>query len=108
MPKRLSLTLNVQSLKGLLKFEIIKFFFKFVQILEYRVKSIGIWYRILDAVGKLSVITNAMIIAFTTSFVPRLLFYMENGSLDNYLNSTLSFYEVKKEDSLFINSTYCV
>lgn len=37
-----------------------------------RVRDIGVWYRILDSIGKLSVITNAFIIAFTTDFIPRL------------------------------------
>lgn len=60
--------------------------------MSFRVKNIGIWYRILDSIGKLSVITNALIIAFTTEFVPRLFYYMENGSLHKYTNSTLSFF----------------
>lgn len=57
-----------------------------------RVKSIGIWYTILDTIATLSVVTNAIIIAFTTDFIPRLMFYFENGNLTGYLNSTLSFY----------------
>lgn len=60
-----------------------------------RVKNIGIWYRILDTICKLSVITNAMIIAFTTEFIPRLYFYYEHGSLNGYFNSTLSFFDAK-------------
>ncbi|OTF74678.1 anoctamin-1-like protein [Euroglyphus maynei] len=60
-----------------------------------RVKNIGIWYRILDTICKLSVITNAMIIAFTTEFVPRLIYYFEHGALTGYVNSTLSFFEAK-------------
>ena len=75
-----------------------------------RVKSIGIWYRILDAIGKLSVITNALLIAFTTSFVPRLVYYIEHQNLDNYLNSTLSHFKVPDKDLLLkkINSSTCV
>ena len=58
-------------------------------------KNIGIWYRILDTICKLSVITNAMIIAFTTEFVPRLYFYFEHGNLSGYINSTLAFFDAK-------------
>jgi anoctamin-1 len=66
---------------------------------DNRVKNIGIWYRILDTIGKLSVITNAMIIAFTTEFVPRSFYYFEHGSLHNYTNSTLSFFDAKQANS---------
>lgn len=59
-----------------------------------RVKNIGIWYRILDSIGKLSVLTNAVIIAFTSDFIPRLLYYSKNGSMTGYLNSTLSAFNV--------------
>lgn len=59
------------------------------------VKNIGIWYRILDTICKLSVITNGMIIAFTTEFVPKLIYYIEHGQLTGYVNSTLSFFEAK-------------
>jgi anoctamin-1 len=41
-----------------------------------RVRDIGVWYRILDSIGKLSVITNAFIIAFTTDFIPRLVWFL--------------------------------
>ena len=61
----------------------------------HRVKNIGIWYRILDTICKLSVITNAMIIAFTTEFVPRFFYYFEHGNLNGYVNSTLSFFDAK-------------
>lgn len=78
-----------------------------------RVRDIGIWYRILDAIGKLSVITNVkafsasfqhctnasrfqgFIIAFTSEFIPRLVYMIvvsENHTLDGYLNSSLSYF----------------
>lgn len=59
-----------------------------------RVRDIGIWYRILDSIGKLSVITNGFIIAFTSDFIPRFVYRMLNKSgdfsLTGYLNFTLS------------------
>ena len=61
----------------------------------FRVKNIGIWYRILDTICKLSVITNGMIIAFTTEFVPRFFYYFENGNLNGYFNTTLSYFDAQ-------------
>lgn len=40
-----------------------------------------------------------MIIAFTTEFVPRIFYYFEHGNLDNYINSTLSFFDAKLANS---------
>lgn len=68
-----------------------------------RVHSIGVWYRILDCISKLSVITNGFIIAFTSDFVPRLvymLYYSNNRTLDGYVEFTLSKFNV----SLIIKS----
>lgn len=58
-----------------------------------RVRDIGVWYRILDSIGKLSVITNGFIIAFTSEFIPRLVYRIGSsldGSLDGYVNYSLS------------------
>ncbi|XP_015601700.1 anoctamin-1 isoform X2 [Cephus cinctus] len=58
-----------------------------------RVRDIGIWYKILDSISKLSVITNAFIIAFTSNFIPRLVYLMtvsDNYSLDGFLEHSLS------------------
>ncbi|RWS06314.1 Anoctamin-1-like protein [Dinothrombium tinctorium] len=61
-----------------------------------RVKDIGIWYRILDAIGKLAVLSNALLIAFTSSFLPKLYHYAKHGSLQTYLNSSFSLFESDK------------
>ncbi|KAA0198662.1 hypothetical protein HAZT_HAZT005546, partial [Hyalella azteca] len=62
-----------------------------------RVKDIGVWFRILDSIGKFAVITNAFIIAFTSNFIPELV-YMHVVSTDNslkgFLNHSLSVFEV--------------
>lgn len=60
-----------------------------------RVRDIGVWYRILDSVSKLSVITNGFIIAFTSDFIPRMVYRATlslDGSLDGYLESTLAYF----------------
>ena len=36
-----------------------------------QVKDIGIWYKILEIVTKISVVVNSFVIAFTTDFIPR-------------------------------------
>ncbi|XP_050486172.1 anoctamin-1 isoform X4 [Bombus huntii] len=58
-----------------------------------RVTDIGIWFRILDSISKLSVITNAFIIAFTSNFIPRLVYRItvsDNYSLEGFLDHSLS------------------
>ncbi|EFA04121.2 anoctamin-5 isoform X2 [Tribolium castaneum] len=60
-----------------------------------RVKDIGVWYRILDSIGKLSVVTNGFIIAFTSEFIPRIIYTMyvsKDHSLTGYLNFSLSYF----------------
>lgn len=66
-----------------------------------RVKDIGIWYRILDCISKLAVITNGFIIAFTSDFIPRLvyvLYYSPHGNLDGYVEFTLSKFNTTQFD----------
>ncbi|KAH8256409.1 hypothetical protein KR032_006344 [Drosophila birchii] len=70
-----------------------------------RVRDIGVWYRILDCIGKLSVITNGFIIAFTSDMIPRLVYrnyISKDGTLNGYLDFTLS--EFKVSDSPTLNS----
>ncbi|KAG4079555.1 hypothetical protein HA402_010387 [Bradysia odoriphaga] len=60
-----------------------------------RVRNIGVWYRILDSIGKLSVITNGFIIAFTSDVIPRLVYRFQvsqDGTLNGYLNHSLSYF----------------
>ncbi|CAG9825058.1 unnamed protein product [Phaedon cochleariae] len=60
--------------------------------ISQRVSDIGVWYRILDSIGKLSVVTNGFIIAFTSDFIPRLVYLSQHNTLDNYLNTSLSYF----------------
>lgn len=69
-----------------------------------RVHDIGIWYKILDSIAKLSVITNGFIIAFTSNFIPKLIYQFhvsDNHSLDGFLEYSLS----KFNTSEFENGT---
>ncbi|KAL1453996.1 hypothetical protein WDU94_010293 [Cyamophila willieti] len=60
----------------------------------HRATNIGIWFRILDVVAKLAVISNAVIIAFTSNFIPRMMhrFVNGNGSDEGFLNDSLSYF----------------
>ncbi|KAJ8977505.1 hypothetical protein NQ317_017123 [Molorchus minor] len=58
-----------------------------------RVRDIGVWYRILDSIGKLSVVTNGFIIAFTSEFIPKLVYISQHNTLDDYLNNSLSYFD---------------
>lgn len=60
-----------------------------------RIKDIGVWTTILDGLGKLSVVTNGLIIAFTSDFIPRLVYlikYSPDNSLNGYVNHTLAYF----------------
>lgn len=53
----------------------------------------------MDAIGKLCVFTNSMIIAFTTDIIPEMLYFLENGfSSEGYYASTLSVYQITPLD----------
>lgn len=57
-----------------------------------RAQDIGVWFVILDALAQLAVISNAFLIAFTSEFLPRLLFqYQYEWSLRGFTNFTLSY-----------------
>ncbi|XP_061570518.1 anoctamin-2b isoform X1 [Cololabis saira] len=62
-----------------------------------RAKDIGIWYNILSGMGKLSVIINAFVIAFTSDFIPRLVYqymYSQTGTMHGFIDHTLSYFNV--------------
>ncbi|XP_071549184.1 anoctamin-1-like isoform X2 [Panulirus ornatus] len=65
--------------------------------ISQRVKDIGVWFKILDSIGKLAVITNAFIIAFTSNFIPELVYrhvVSKNNSLDGFLEHSLATFDV--------------
>ncbi|XP_026726490.1 anoctamin-1 isoform X2 [Trichoplusia ni] len=71
-----------------------------------RVNDIGVWYRILDSIGKLSIITNGFIIAFTSEFIPRLVYQFSTGSLKQYVNHTLADFNISVLEHPPINTSY--
>ncbi|XP_078270901.1 anoctamin-9-like [Rhinoraja longicauda] len=71
-----------------------------------KAKDIGIWVKILEAIGVLAVIGNGLVISITSDFIPRLVYRYEYGpcadehsSVDNclmgYVNNSLSVFYAK-------------
>lgn len=58
-----------------------------------RARGLGIWLSIIDKMSKAAVLTNAFVIAFTSDFIPRLVYLYYHPDLDGYVNSTLSVFE---------------
>ncbi|CAH8451474.1 unnamed protein product [Schistosoma turkestanicum] len=60
--------------------------------LAERAQNIGVWFRILDFLVRLAVISNAFIIAFRSSFLPELMYKHEvRGDLVGFTNFTLAW-----------------
>ncbi|KAL5013614.1 hypothetical protein ScPMuIL_007884 [Solemya velum] len=56
-----------------------------------RAQDIGVWFTILDSMAQLAVISNGFLIAFTSEFLPRLLFqYQYDWDLSGYTNFSLA------------------
>uniref|UniRef100_A0AAG5DL36 Anoctamin n=1 Tax=Anopheles atroparvus TaxID=41427 RepID=A0AAG5DL36_ANOAO len=94
-----------------------KFLLYYKRAVPQRVRDLGIWYNIMHVVGKVAVISSAFIIAFSSNFIPRLV-YMRvvnpNGTDEGFVNHTLAYFNVSDfetnaapEDSNFKNITIC-
>ncbi|XP_026049282.1 anoctamin-7 isoform X2 [Astatotilapia calliptera] len=56
-----------------------------------RAQDIGIWFPILQFIAHMAVLSNAFLIAFTSSFVPRLYYrYTRDSTLSGFINFTLA------------------
>lgn len=77
-----------------------KYLFYYQRPVAQRVKNIGVWLSVMDIIGKLSVASNAFIIAFTSNFIPKLLYYKhvdynvtKNLSTSSYLDFKLAYFD---------------
>nr|CAD7460341.1 unnamed protein product [Timema tahoe] len=62
------------------------------RIVAERAENIGIWFKILDMLAHLAVISNGFLIAFTSEFLPKLLYQYEyDWDLVGYVNFTLAY-----------------
>ncbi|XP_055953568.1 anoctamin-7-like [Argiope bruennichi] len=62
------------------------------RVVAERAQNIGIWFSILELLAHLAVISNAFLIAFTSEFLPKLLYeYEYSWELKGYVNFTLAW-----------------
>lgn len=69
-----------------------------------RVEDIGAWYSVLEATSKVAVLMNAFILAFTSEFIPKLVYRYQyapdrnsthGGTLKGYINNSLAYIDLK-------------
>ncbi|XP_059176973.1 anoctamin-4-like isoform X2 [Physella acuta] len=86
-----------------------KFVTQWRRPLAMKAQDIGIWFGILQGISTVAVMSNAAIIAFTSEFIPKLVYqysYSENNNLDGYLNFSLSVFNVADFEKDSIPSKY--
>uniref|UniRef100_H3CFG8 Anoctamin n=2 Tax=Tetraodon nigroviridis TaxID=99883 RepID=H3CFG8_TETNG len=74
-----------------------KFVMELRRPIAAKAKDIGIWYNLLRGLSKLAVIVNAFVIAFTSDFIPRLVYqymYSPDGTMHGFISHTLSYFNV--------------
>ncbi|KAF4802555.1 Anoctamin-6 [Turdus rufiventris] len=77
---------------------------QFRRVVPQKAQDIGAWQPILQGIAILAVVTNAMIIAFTSDMIPRLVYYWSfsvppygshsSPTMKGYINSTLSVFNI--------------
>ncbi|KAK2883096.1 anoctamin-6 [Channa argus] len=78
---------------------------QFRRIVPEKAQDIGAWQPILQGITIVAVATNAMIIAFTSDMIPRLVYYWSfsvspyggyaNNTMQGYINSSLSVFDTR-------------
>ncbi|XP_071550215.1 anoctamin-5 isoform X3 [Panulirus ornatus] len=64
-----------------------------------RIQDIGIWFSILKGITYFSVFTNALVISYTSDFIPRLVYmygYSPENNLEGYIENTLSVFNTSE------------
>ncbi|KAK4289630.1 hypothetical protein Pmani_037410, partial [Petrolisthes manimaculis] len=64
-----------------------------------RIQDIGIWFNILKAITYLSVLSNAVVISYTSDFIPRLVYmygYSPSHNLEGYINNSLAVFNTSE------------
>ncbi|XP_060540526.1 anoctamin-7-like isoform X1 [Pantherophis guttatus] len=69
-----------------------KFVCEYRRPVAERAQDISVWFFLLEVLAQISVVVNAFLIAFTSDFLPRLLYQYEYDShLHGYVNFTLAY-----------------
>ncbi|BFZ09443.1 hypothetical protein BsWGS_12480 [Bradybaena similaris] len=74
-----------------------KFITQWRRPLAMKAQDIGIWFGILQGISQVAIMTNALIIAFTSDFIPKLVYmyaYNPSENLNGYINFSLSVFNV--------------
>lgn len=91
---------------------------QFRRMMPEKAQDIGAWQPILQGIAILAVATNAMIIAFTSDMIPRLVYYWSfsvypygdhaSNTMEGYINSSLSVFNTNdfSNNSRPIGATY--
>ncbi|XP_051001065.1 anoctamin-9 [Acomys russatus] len=58
------------------------------RLVPRKAKDIGTWLQVLETIGVLAVIANGMVIAFTSEFIPRIVYTYHYGPCRKYQNFT--------------------
>uniref|UniRef100_A0A0A1XE63 Anoctamin n=1 Tax=Zeugodacus cucurbitae TaxID=28588 RepID=A0A0A1XE63_ZEUCU len=81
-----------------------------------RASNIGVWYNMMAIVARIAVASSAMIIAFSTNLIPKLVYTTatNDASLEGYLNFTLAYFNTEDfqvqpvlHGSIYENATSC-
>ncbi|XP_063708488.1 anoctamin-5 isoform X2 [Culicoides brevitarsis] len=88
-----------------------KFLLYYRRAVPKRVRDIGSWYGIMQVICRLSVMSNAFIIAFSSNFIPELVYsiYVKKELIEpSYLNFTLARFDVNdfEEKAAPLNSSF--
>lgn len=61
-----------------------------------RAQDIGAWYPIMEGLANVSVLVNAFVIAFTSDFIPRLVYMYSysDGTLVGFVESRLAYFNI--------------
>ncbi|XP_055585585.1 anoctamin-1 [Uranotaenia lowii] len=94
-----------------------KFLLFYKRAVPQRARNIGMWYNVMHALGKVAVLSSAFIIAFSSNFIPRLMYiYVVNPEHTDrgFVNHTLAYFNVSDfekgvapRESKFENVTEC-
>ncbi|XP_054290583.1 anoctamin-4-like [Macrosteles quadrilineatus] len=69
--------------------------------LAERVEDIGAWYGILQGITYCAVVSNAFVIAYTSDYIPRMVYvfvYSKTQTLEGYIDSSLSVFNTSDFD----------
>ena len=81
----------------------VNFICQFRRPVPHPAQDIGAWFKIMQGIASLSVLVNAFVIAFTSDFIPRLVYmysFSDDGTLTGYVNNRLSYFNVSDFDEL--------